>query len=234
MTAPINAYTWTFGAIPIIILCYRGLKSYRQAGNPLSLMYVIIAFTVSLGFLLIGIPPFFTSKSSILIITYYLATIVFLLSLQAQTWLLWFIGLRKYISLKKLLLASGIFALVILGLQIGTSHAIVEYNPHLVQYTDAPDVLIFKSAFYILIAVPISYFFINQARVQKEWLVKSKSLITAAVFLTVCAAAVSTNILYKGGDSVSSSRIIDIVFTIILLGSIIPHGHTKTKLKITK
>lgn len=228
MTPPINAITWTFGAIPILILCFRGLKTYRQAGNPLSLMYVIIGFTVSLGFLLIGIPPFFTSNSSILIITYYLATISFLSSIQAQTWLLWFIGLRKYISLKKLLLASIIFALVILGLQVGTSHAFVQYQPHLVQYIDAPDVLLFKSALYILLALPISYFFINQARIQKEWLIKAKSLTTAAVFLTVCAAAVSTNILYKGGDSVSSSKILDIVFALILLGCLLPHRHTNT------
>jgi len=220
--APINAITWTIGSIPTTRFGIKGLMTYRKTKSPFSRRYGLMAVLLGFSFFMLGVPPLFTQDVGILHITSFIADVFVQAGLQVLVWLLWFIGLRKYFKLSQLLSVSIIYSVVLLTIELMTSHVIIQIHPSLVQYVDKPIVLILKSIIYLALALPLGFFFLAQVPKAPDLIAKLKSVMTAMVFILVSVAATANNIFDKGSDTVSSATTLAIFFTVFLFISLIP------------
>jgi hypothetical protein len=219
-SAPLNAYTWTLGAIAVYAFSTKSILSYRRTKNPLAHIYSWLGFTFATGMLFYGLPGLITQNPHTIRYTYFLADIFVQLSLQFGIWLLWFIGMRVYISLKYLLALTVPLSIAIMIIEVLTSKVTISASPHLIIYTDMFIVLVLKSIIYILVALPLAYFLLKQVPNQATWRAKFQSFIAGMIFITVCLAATSNNIFDKGSDTVQSSMDLAIFFTIFLLAQL--------------
>lgn len=214
---PLNAFTWILGCAAMVLFASKSLRTYRAGKNPLALIYIWITAMLGIAFLFFGIPPLLTENARVLKYTYFLADFFVQCSMQAMTWLLWFIGLQSHVRLKVLLTGTSLFSAILLSLQLLTSHAAIDKSPHLVVYSDQLPVLIMKSCIYIAVAWPIGYFLIRQVRAQVSLRAKIKSLSTGLIFILVSLAATTNNIFDKGSDTVQSTGMLAVFFGIFLL-----------------
>lgn len=217
---PINSITWTMGAIALYTFSFNSWRAYQQTKSLLSRMYCVLSLTFGTGLLLFGAPGLFTQDIHILRYTYFSADFFVQASMQIQVWILWFIGLRDHIMLKWLLACTVPFSIVSMALEVMTSRVSVSQSPHLIVYLDKPPVLILKSIIYVVIAMPLGYFLLQQAPAQVTRRAKVKSATAGMVFIVVCLAATSNNIFDKGSDTVSSSFTVLIFFVIFLLAQL--------------
>lgn len=218
--APINAYTWTWGAIAIYAFTLKSFLSYKRTKNPLARIYIWLGLTFGTGLLFYGLPGLITQNPHILRITYFTADGFVQLALQFGVWLLWFIGMRVHISLKYLLSCTVPISVATMIIEVLTSHVSVSHSPHLIVYTDKFPVLVLKSILYVVVALPIAYFLLKQVPNQANTRAKFQSFIAGMIFIIVCIAATSNNIFDKGSDTVQSSTELAIFFTIFLLAQL--------------
>jgi hypothetical protein len=215
--APINAYTWTWGAIAIYAFSIKSFATYRRTKNPLARIYTYLGLSFATGLLLYGLPGIITRDPHILRITYFCADGFVQLSLQFGIWLLWFIGMHARISLRYLLACTIPISLATMIIEVLTSTVRVSQSPHLIIYSDKFPVLVLKSIMYIVVALPLAYFLLKQVPNQLTTRAKIQSFIAGTIFIIVCVAATSNNIFDKGSDTIQSSRDLAIFFTIFLL-----------------
>ncbi|MFI5271191.1 MAG: hypothetical protein ACHQT9_04060 [Candidatus Saccharimonadales bacterium] len=225
--APINAYSWTFGAIAVYAFTIKSIASYERTRNPLARIYSFLGFFFGTAMLFFGFPAFLTSNESILKYTSFSADVSLEISVLLSLWLTWFIGLRQYISLKYII--GFIFPLSVLALtmEFFTSSAHVSQNPHLVQYTNTMSVLILQSIIYALVAFPLSYFLLKHVPDQITLRAKFQSLVSGLIPLIVASAGISNNIFDKGSDTKQSAIELSIFFAIFFLAQLPrPKGHS--------
>lgn len=211
---PLNAVTWSIGALALYTFAWKSWRTYRRTKNPLAQIYVALGVTFGSGLFFFGVPALFTQDPQWLRYTYFLADFFVQLSLQVAIWLLWFLGLRNRIKLLHIYLVSIPFSSVLLTLQGLTSHVAVSYSPLMIVYTDQVPVLVLKSIIYISVAMPIGYFLIHQAPRQATGRAKLKSFIAGMTFILVGLAATSNNIFDQGSDTPLSATIVAIFFVV--------------------
>jgi len=221
--APINAITWTVGAATLYTFSFKSWRTYIRTRNPLARMYSTLSLTFGTALLFFGLPGLITQDPHIIRYTYFSADFFVQISMQIQVWILWFLGMRNLIRLGYLYVLTIPFSIVLLTLEVLTSHVGVSQSPYLIVYSDKPPVLILKSIIYVTIAMPIGYFLLRQAPRQPNWRAKVKSLASGMFFISVCLAATSNNIFDKGSDTPGSARTLLVVFFIFLLAQL-PRG----------
>ena len=220
---PINALTWTVGAVTLYTFSFKSWRTYSRTRNPLARMYSLLSLTFGTALLFFGLPGLLTQNPHILRYTYFSADFFVQVSMQIQVWILWFLGLRNRVFLRYLYIFTIPFSLVLLTLEVLTSHVSISQSPYLIVYVDKPPVLILKSIIYVTIAMPIGYFLLRQTPLQTSWRAKAKSLASGMIFIAVCLAATSNNIFDKGSDTPGSARTLLVVFIIFLLAQL-PRG----------
>lgn len=219
-SAPLNAYTWTWGAIAVYAFTIRSYISYRRTKNPLAKIYTFVGLSFAMGLLFYGFPGLFTQSPHILNVTYFMADLFVQIALQFAVWLLWFIGLRVYLNLKYLLAITIPLSTVIMVLHVMTSQVSLSLSQNLIIYTDKFPVLLLKSIIYILVPLPLAFFLIKQVPNQSSARAKFQSLIAGAIFIAVMAASVSNNIFDKGSDTRGSCLSLAVFFTIFFLAQL--------------
>jgi hypothetical protein len=219
-SAPINALTWTWGAISLYVFVFKSFFTYKRTKNPLARIYTWLSLIFGTGLLFFGLPGLLTQNPHILHYTYFVADGFIQLSMQLGIWLIWFLGLRTYVKLRYLLAMSVPFSLVLLTTEVLTSNVTLSKSPNLIVYTDHFPVLLMKSIIYIAVAIPIGFFLLRQVPHQTTLSSKLKSLVAGLMFIIVCIAAVSNNIFDKGSDTVQSATELAIFFTIFLLAQL--------------
>jgi hypothetical protein len=217
---PLNSVTWTLGAVALYMFSFNSWRAYRRTKNPLAQMYYVVGLSFGTALFFFGVPGLFTQNPHILRYTYFSADFFVQVSMQVQVWILWFIGLRNRVPLKRLLAVTGPFSAVLITLEVLTSHVAVSRSPYLIIYNDKLPVLVLKSIIYVSIALPLGYFFLRKAPDQTTPRAKVKSLTAGMFFIVVCLAATSNNIFDKGSDTVSSSVTVMIFFIIFLLAQL--------------
>jgi len=225
-SAPLNAYSWTWGAIAIYGFMVKSIASYRRTRNPLAKIYAYVGLSFGTGLLFFGLPGFFTQNVHVLKDTYFLADLSVQISLQFAAWMLSFIGMKSFLKLKYMLAVTIPLSVVIMILKITSSHVSISHAQNLIVYTDQPILLILKSVIYILIAMPIAVLLIRQVPNQATLRAKFQSFIAGIIYAAVCIAAVSNNLFDKGSDTRDSSLSLIVVFTIFLLAQL-PRPHLK-------
>ena len=228
---PINAITWTIGSVPTTRFGIKALVSSKQSRSPFSNKYGYMAILLGLAFFLLGVPALFTRNTDILKATSFLADISIQTGMQILVWMVWFIGARKYFKLMQLLSITITYSIILLMLELFTSYVKVSTHPNLVLYIDRPIVLALKSFIYLVLALPLGYFFLTQVPKAVGIISKLKAIMTSLVFIIVSVAAASNNIFDKGADTVSSSTTLAIFFTIFLFISFLPSTATRNKYK---
>ena len=223
-SSPFNAYTWTWGGIAVYAFMIKSILSYRRTRNPIARIYIWLGLTFGTGLLFYGLPGLLTDNISILHYTYFVADIGVQLSLQFAVWLMWFLGMRLYVSLKYLLAVSLSLSFAIMIIEVMTSKVSISQSPHLIVYQDKLPVLILKSIIYVLVALPVGYFLLRQVPNQATAKAKIQSFISGLLFIIVCLAATSNNIFDKGSDTISSSTDLAIFFAVFLLAQL-PRPH---------
>lgn len=218
--APINAYTWTLGAIAIYAFTLKSFLSYKLTKNPVARIYIWLGLTFATGLLFFGLPGIFTLNTHILKITYFTADGFVQLSLQFGIWLQWFIGMRAHIKLKYLLAFTIPISLAILIIEVLTSQVRVSNSHNLIIYTDKFPVLLLKSIMYVIVAFPIAYFLLKQVPNQLSLRAKFQSFISGLIFIIVSVAATTDNIFDKGSDTVQSSIELAIFFAVFLIAQL--------------
>lgn len=219
-SAPINALTWTLGAISLYVFTFKSFFTYRRTKNPLANIYTWLSGVFGTGLLFFGLPGILTQNPHILHYTYFMADGFVELSMQLGVWLIWFLGLRTYVKLRYLLAVSIPFSAVLLTTEVLTSNVTVSKSPNLIVYTDHFPVLLMKSIIYIAVAIPIGFFLLRQVPNQTSISAKLKSLVAGLMFIIVCIAAVSNNIFDKGSDTVQSASELAVFFTVFLLAQL--------------
>jgi hypothetical protein len=217
VNAPINAVTWTLGAVSLYIFAWKSWRSFKLTRNPVARMYVVIGLSFATALFFYGVPGLFTLNTHILRCTYFLADLFVQISMQAGLWLLWFLGLRNRFPLNRIFLVSIPFSAVLMTLQAMTSHVAVSTSPLLIIYTDETPVLILKSIIYVAMAAPLGYFFLRAAPGQSTLRAQIKSLVAGLFFIVVGIAAVSNNIFDKGSDTERSATVLAVFFVIFIL-----------------
>jgi len=225
-SAPINALTWTWGAISLYAFVFRSFFNYKRTKNPLARIYTWLSLVFGTGLLFFGLPGLLTQNPHILRYTYFTADGFMQLSMQLGVWLIWFLGLRTYVKLRYLLAITIPFSLVSLTTEVLTSNVTVSRSPHLIVYTDHFPVLLMKSIIYLAVAMPIGFFLLRQVPNQTSVSAKLKSLVAGLMFIIVALAAVSNNIFDKGSDTVQSATDLAVFFTVFLLAQLL--GRTRS------
>lgn len=218
--APINAYSWTWGAIAVYAFTIKSTLSHRRTKNPVARIYSWLGFWFATGMLFYGAPGFFTNDISVLKHTYFVADICIQTSMQFGVWLAWFIGLRSYISLKYLLGISIPLSILTMIIEYSTSMVHVSQNPHLLQYTDIFTLLVLKTITYTLVGLPLAVLLLRQVPNQTTLRSKFQSLVSGLIPVIVVGAAVSDNIFSKGSDTVESSIELIIFFTVFFVAQL--------------
>lgn len=177
-------------------------------------MYAIIALLMGTSFFFFGVPNLFSQDPNVLIKTYYLADLFAQLGIIAQTRLLWFIGFKNKISWLVILVPVALWSLSIMLLEtrLIPSHVVVDTNARLVLYIDQPAVLYMKSILYMVVAYPISYFFIRQGFTQKVLKAKINSIAAGMVFLFVATSSIQNALFSNGGDTKTTAITNTILF----------------------
>ncbi|MEK7059831.1 MAG: hypothetical protein AAB971_03680 [Patescibacteria group bacterium] len=222
LDAPVNAYTWTLGSLTVAVFAYRSWRTYKATKNPLAHIYFWLCTGLSSAFLVFGLPAILTANIGILRYTYVMADTLVQLTLQVETWLLWFIGLRNNIRLKTLIMMTSAYSLILIAIESTTSKVAISQSPHLVVYSDIPTVLIMKSIIYIAIALPLGYFFLRQVPKQTNLQAKVRLLFSALSFITISLAATSNNIFDNGSDTIQSTTILAGFFAVLLIAVLLP------------
>jgi hypothetical protein len=199
---------------------FNSRRAYRRTKNPLAQMYYTVGLSFATALFFFGVPGLFTQNPHILRYTYFSADFFVQVSMQVQVWILWFIGLRNRVPLRRLLAVTVPFSALLITLEVLTSHVAVSQSPYLIIYSDKTPVLILKSIIYVSIALPLGYFFLRKVPDQTTSRAKVKSLAAGMFFIVVCLAATSNNIFDKGSDTVSSSVTVMIFFIIFLLAQL--------------
>lgn len=223
MHVPLNAITWTLGAIALYTFGLKSWRSYRRTANPLAQMYYLLGLTFGSALFFFGVPGLVTQDLHVLRYTYFLADFFVQTSLQIAAWLLWFLGLRNRLRLKSLLFFTVPFSTILLISEALTSHVGISQSPYLINYVDKPLTLVLKSIIYLAIAMPIGYFLVRQAPKQPTLPAKAKSFMGGVIFIGVGLAATSNNIFDKGSDTRSSAITVMVFFAIFLLAQL-PRG----------
>lgn len=226
---PVNAIAWSLGSLSSYVFTFKSWRSYRVTRNPLGRMYCVLGLTFGTALFFFGVPGLFTRDVHILRVTYFLADLFVQISMQVQLWLLWFLGLRNRVRLVYLYLISIPFSAVLMTLQAMTSHVSVSQSPYLIVCTDQTAVLVLKSIIYVVIALPVGYFFVRQAPHQVTLPTKIKTFLTGATFITVCLAATANNIFDKGSDTAGSAAVISLFFIIFLLVELLRPSGRRTR-----
>lgn len=227
---PINAVTWTWGAIAIYAFTLKSLRSYRQTKGPLARIYVWLGFAFGTGLLFFGLPGFFTQNPHVLRFTYFLADLFVQIALQFATWLVWSIGMRVYTPLRYMLAVTIPLSIAILVTEmteiLTKIDVSVSQSPHLIIYTNQFLALLLKSIIYVLVALPLAFFLLKQVPNQVSRRAKFQSFLGGTLAICVGVAATSNNIFDKGSDTKQSSLSLAVFFTIFLLAQI-PRPHRK-------
>jgi hypothetical protein len=211
---PLNAISWSVGAVALYIFVFKSWRSYQITRNPLARIYSVLGFTFGTALFFFGVPALITQDPHILRYTYFMADLSVQASMQVQVWLLWFLGLRNYVRLDYLYLVTIPFSAVLMTLQALTSHVTVSQSPYIIAYTDQMAVLVMKSIIYVGIAMPIGYFLLRQVPRQTSLRSKVKSFVAGMTFIVICIAATTNNIFDKGNDTPDS---IAVVFTFFIV-----------------
>jgi hypothetical protein len=221
LSVPLNALTWTWGALAMYVFTFKSWRSYQRTKNPLAQMYYRLGLPFGTALLFFGLPGLLTQDLHVLRYTYFLGDFFVQISLQFQAWLLWFLGLRSHVQLKYLLACTIPFSLVLISAEVLTSQVRISQSPHLIIDFDKPFVLVLKSIIYLSIAIPLGYFLLKQAPHQTTLRAKIKSFTSGMIFIAISLAATSNNILDKGSDTVQSTASVAIFFTIFLLAQLL-------------
>lgn len=214
---PVNALTWTWGAIALYVFAFKSSINYRRTKNPLARIYTWLSFVFGTGLLFFGLPGLLTQDAHILRYTYFMADGFIELSMQLAVWLLWFLGFRTHIKLRYLLAVTVPFSIALLVTEVLTSNVSISHSPHLIVYTDHFPVLLMKSIIYTVVSFPVGFFLLRQVPNQTTLSAKVKSLAAGLMFIIVALAAVSNNIFDKGSDTVQSASELAVFFTLFLV-----------------
>ncbi len=225
---PWNAFTWTLGSFTMYTSAFKSWRTYNRNKNPLAIIYFWITFTLGVAFFFFGVPALLSNHTQLLKYTYFLADVFVQCSMQAMAWLVWFIGLRKVIRLRVLLISTSLFSLGLLGTQLLTSEVSLSQNPHLVVYTDHFSVLLMKSVIYLAVALPLGYFILRQVPTQPTRRAQAKSFLNGLIFIVVSLAATYNNIFDKGSDTTTSTTILALIFAAFLAVSLVPSARPST------
>lgn len=217
MTVPINAISWSMGALALYTFCLKGWRSYRLTRNPLGRIYLVLGLTFGTALFFFGVPGLFTHNTHILRVTYFLADLFVQISMQVGIWLLWFLGLQGRVRLDYIYLATMPFSAILMTLQALTSRVSIDTSQDLIVYADKPSVLILKSIIYVAVAVPIGYFLLRQVPLQTSTKAKLKSFMAGLTFIVICVAATSNNIFDNGSDTPVSSAVVAGFFLVFFL-----------------
>jgi len=221
---PVNALTWTLGGISIGSFGLRGLRTYKQTGNEVAIIYAWLGATLSSSFFLFGVPALLTQNLTTLKYSSILADVMIQISMQVIVWLLWFIGLRAYVRLRRVLALTITTSIVLILVELsGTSRTVtISYMPHIVNYLDNTFVLVLQSIIYLSICLPVGYFFLLQIPRQPSAWLKIKSLLNAVIFISISLAATWNNLFDKGADTKNSAIFLAVIFMIFLVFSWLP------------
>lgn len=217
---PINAVSWTIGALSCSMFSLKSWRSYKLTRNPLARMYCILGVVFGTALFFFGTPGLFTQDPHILRYTYFFADLFVQITLQVALWMLWFLGLRGRVRLDYLYLVSIPFSAVLLTLQAMTSQVAVSTEPYLLMYTDKPPVLALKSIIYMAIALPIGYFLLRQVPKQVSLKSKIKSFMAGMTYIVICLAATTNNLFDQGSDTVGSATVVAIFFTVFFFAQL--------------
>jgi hypothetical protein len=217
---PINAVTWTLGFIALYSFAIKSWRTWRRTKNPLAQMYFYLGLSFGTALFFFGVPGLFTQNLHVLRAAYFIADFFAQITMQVAFWLLWFLGLRNHIALRRLLAVTLSFSAVLIILQGLTSQVELSQSPYLIEYLDKPPVLIMKSIIYIAAAFPLGYFFLRQVPSQLTLRAKIKSLAIALIFIIISLAAVSNNIFDKGSDTKQSAILVAVFFVAFFLAQL--------------
>ena len=229
MNVPINAITWTIGAIAYYAYAARSWASYHAAKNPLAHIYFWMTLIFGTAFLLFGAPALLFIDPLRLRVTYVLADVFVQAGMQTQVWLMWFIRFRNRFRLRHMLALSMTFSAILLIIEAATSTVSIQASPYLVIYADKPIVLILKSIIYLSVAMPLGYFFVRQAPAQPSLRGRLLSLLTGFIFLGVGLSATSNNIFDRGSDTLSSALVTGGIFVVTFILCAFPRRWFKRK-----
>ena len=218
---PVNAVTWSLGALALYIFALKSWLSYRHTRNPLAQMYYMLGLAFGSGLFFFGVPGLFTQNPHILRYTYFSADFFIQLSLQVALWLSWFLGLRNRVRLRYILACTIPFSAVLLTIEVLTSRVSVSQSPHLIIYMDKPPVLIMKSIIYLLVALPLGYFLLRQVSSQTTLPARIKTFMASMTFIVVGLAATSNNVFDKGSDTAQSATIVAGFFVIFIVSQLL-------------
>ncbi len=225
INVPINAITWSLGALALYTFAFKSWLSYRRTRNPIGQMYFLIGLTFGSGLFLFGVPGLLTQDPHILRYTYVLGDFFVQASIQVALWLLWFLGLRNRVRLGYIYMVSVPVSTVLITLEALTSQVSFNQSLNLIVYTDKPVVLILKSIMYICVAMPIGYLMIREVPRQISLRAKFKSLMAGMTFIVVGLAATSNNVFDKGSDTPQSAIIVAVLFLVFLVAQLLrPSG----------
>lgn len=229
---PINAITWSLGALALYTFAFKSWRSYRRTRNPLGRMYYVLGLAFGTALFFFGVPGLFTQDPAILRYTYFAADFFVQVSMQVQVWLLWFLAFRNHVRLRSLLLVTVPFSAILLTSEVLMSHVSISQSPYLVVYADQPLTLILKSIIYMSIAMPLGYFLIRQVPNQTTLQAKAKTFIGGMTFIVVGLAATSNNVFDKGSDTAQSATIVAVFFVVFFLIQLLrPPSRTTTLVK---
>ncbi len=214
---PINAVSWSVGALALYIFFIKSWRSYKITRNPLARMYGVLGLTFGTALFFFGVPALLTQDTHVLRYTYFMADLSVQVSIQVQVWLLWFLGLRSYARLDRLYLLTIPFSAVLMTLQALTSGVSIARSPYLVVYTDKPAVLVLKSIIYVAVAMPIGYLLLRQVPRQTSVKAKLKSFVAGMTFIVICLAATSNNIFDRGSDTPGSVAVVFTFFVVFVI-----------------
>lgn len=222
MHVPINAITWTLGAVALYTFGFKSWRGYRRTANPLAQMYYTLGATFGTALFFFGVPGLMTQNLHILRYTYFSADFFVQISMQVLIWLLWFVGLRNYVRLRNIYFFTIPFSILSITLEVLTSHVGISQSPYLIVYSDKLPVLVLKSIIYMAVAMPLGYFLLRQVPNQTSLRAKAKTFTGAMIFIGVGLASTSNNVFDKGSDTRSSATIVMIFFAIFLLAQLLP------------
>ncbi len=226
---PINAYTWTIGALGMFVYVIKSLLSYRKTHNPLGLIYASIGVGLGLGFLCFGVMGFFSTDTTVLLKADQLGELFIQIGMIGEAWLLWYIALRGRIRFLYILIPTLIMNIAIVVTVFHYTQLVVVNN--VMVSIDAPITSLLKTIIYIVIPWPTGYILIKQGLAQSTFIAKARLVSIGLAYFFVTIYAIISNWTTHGGDSPTGSVIALVFFSIFLIVTLWPRRPQPIALK---
>lgn len=217
---PLNTYCWLVGAATLIVLGTKSVVGYRKSRLQLSKYMAWFSWVFLPCLLAFSVPALFTLDPGTILTTSLIGEFFFFMGLVAQSAILWFLILRRYVPVYYVTVPTALIGAACWLYDIPNSRIVLEQG--FINYYDPRIVSIIIAVMMTVLFVPVGVYFIRAASMQSSLKATIASFALGMMYIGIGLSTASEELIARQLLTPYSAVVNLIIAAVVLVSLLLP------------